>query len=413
MYFPPLTGNNWDTMSPKRFGWCAEKLDSLDRYLEQNGTKAFIYLKNGKIVLERYYGGHTAASSWYWASAGKTLTGFLTGIAVYEGKIKLNDTTSDYLGKGWTNCSIANERRITIRHQLTMTSGLDDQVPDPYCTLDTCLNCLATPGTRWAYHNGPYTLLDPVLEKATGVTMNQWCNTRLKAFTGITGSFFPNGYNNVYYSTARSMARFGLLLLNRGTWDITNVIKDTAYFRQMTNSSQNLNPAYGYLTWLNGKSTYKLPSTQFQFNGPLFPDAPSDCFAALGKDGQFINVAPSQNAVWIRMGTAPQTVLVPHLLNNEIWKRLNTLSCFGQNMVIPETSLLRIFPNPAEHELHIVCPEKETELSIYNVCGQRIFGPARYYQEDITLSISELPKGWYMAEIKGRQTSYRGTFIRE
>ncbi len=408
LYFPPVSGTSWDTLAPNRLGWCSDKIDSLDAYLAQNGTKAFIYLKDGKIVLERYFGGHSASSNWYWASAGKTLTAFLTGIAVQEGKIRLNDTTSKYLGAGWTNCSVAEEARINIRHQLTMTSGLDDQIADPYCTLDTCLNCLAAPGSRWAYHNGPYTLLDPVLEKATGVTLNQWCNTKLKVLTGMNGSFLPSGYNNVFFSTARSMARFGLLLLSRGNWDIIRVLSDTAYFRQMTNSSQSLNPAYGYLTWLNGKKSYRLPESQVLFPGPLFPDAPSDVYAALGKDGQFINVIPSQNAVWIRMGNASQNVQVPFLLNNEIWKRINALKCFGQQATQQAPSLLRMYPNPAFSQVRIESPEAETEVSIYDVSGKRVYGPKQFRQTLITLDISGLPAGCFYAELKGKQGSYRG-----
>ncbi|MEZ5069123.1 MAG: hypothetical protein R2847_11860 [Bacteroidia bacterium] len=38
-----------------------------------------------------------------------------------------------------------------------MTSGLDDGVPDNHCTYDSCLVYLADAGTRWAYHNAPYT----------------------------------------------------------------------------------------------------------------------------------------------------------------------------------------------------------------------------------------------------------------
>ena len=158
IYFPPLIGNTWDTISPQALGYCQPKIDSLYNFLEQNNSKAFILLKDGKIVLEKYFGTHTATSPWQWASAGKTITAFMTGIAQQEGFLSITDTTSSYLGQGWTNSTPQQEELITIWNQLTMTSGLDDGVPDNSCTLDTCLNYLADPGTRWAYHNGPYTL---------------------------------------------------------------------------------------------------------------------------------------------------------------------------------------------------------------------------------------------------------------
>ena len=212
LYFPPLTGTVWDTIAPQSLNYCQPKIDSLYNFLETNNTKAFILLKDGKIVLEKYFGTHTATTPWQWASAGKTITSFMTGIAQQEGHLSISDTTSNYLGQGWTICTPQQEEKITIRHQLTMTSGLKDDVPDHYCTLDTCLIYQADAGTRWAYHNGPYTLLDSVIEIATGQTLNSYTTQKLKTPTGMTGSFFPVGYNNVFFSNARSMARFGLLI---------------------------------------------------------------------------------------------------------------------------------------------------------------------------------------------------------
>ena len=139
LYFPPIGSTQWDTISPNSLGWCQNNIDSLYQFLDVNNTKAFILLKDGKIVLENYFGGFAQNDPWYWASAGKTITSFMTGIAQQEGFLNITDTTSSYLGNGWTACSSAKEEKITIRNQLTMTSGLDDGVADPYCTLDTCL----------------------------------------------------------------------------------------------------------------------------------------------------------------------------------------------------------------------------------------------------------------------------------
>ena len=177
--------------------------------LEDSNTKVFIMLKDGKIVLEKYFGTFVQDSVWYWASAGKSLTSFLVGLAQEEGFLTISDTTASYLGDGWTACTAEEEEKITIRHQLTMTSGLDDYVPEPFCTLDTCLQYKADAGTRWAYHNGPYTLLDDVMEAATGQTLNSYFNQKVRIPTGITGIFLPSGYNNVFYSKPRSMARYG------------------------------------------------------------------------------------------------------------------------------------------------------------------------------------------------------------
>ena len=177
LYFPPVSGSAWDTISPTSLGWCQDKIDSLLDYLGNKNSKAFILLKDGKIVIEHYYGTFTQDSLWYWASAGKSLTSFVVGIAKQEGLLNLSDSTSKYLGSGWTISPPAKEGQITILNQLTMTSGLDDGY-DNYCTDDTCLRYLADAGTRWAYHTAPYTLLDGVIQNATGVTINSYLQTK-------------------------------------------------------------------------------------------------------------------------------------------------------------------------------------------------------------------------------------------
>ena len=326
-YFPPNNSSEWDTLSPSNFDWCPDKIDSLYGFLDEANSKSFILLKDGKIVLEQYFDEHTDSSYWYWASAGKTLSSFLLGIAQEEGFLNINDTTSDYLGSGWTYSSPEEEEKITIWNQLTMTSGLDDGVSNPFCTDDSCLIYLAEPETRWAYHNAPYTLLRPVLENATGQGINIYANQRLLNPIGMDGIFSYVGYDNVFSSTTRSMARFGLLIQNNGEWDGTQILSDENYFSQMVNSSQALNESYGYLWWLNGKSSFMLPGTQFVFDGSLFPNAPNDVIAALGKNGQIINVVPSENMVWIRMGNATSTELVETNLNIGIWNYINDLSC--------------------------------------------------------------------------------------
>src|SRR5690606_22980472 len=93
-YFPPVFGNTWETINPEELGWCAEKIPSFYDYLDSTNTKAFIVLKDGKIVLEKYFGTFTQDSSWYWASAGKSLTALMIGIAQDENFLDINEKTS-------------------------------------------------------------------------------------------------------------------------------------------------------------------------------------------------------------------------------------------------------------------------------------------------------------------------------
>lgn len=380
LYFPPLTGNQWETLDPIALGWNVAQIDPLYDFLSQNNTKAFLVLKDGKIVLEKYLGTFQQDSLWYWASAGKTLTSVLIGIAQQEKYLRLTDATSRWLGPGWTSAPRDKENLITVRHQLTMTTGLDDGVSDSYCTEPQCLIYKADAGTRWAYHNGPYTLLDSVIQAATGQTLNQYFFAKVRNKIGMNGAFLKLGYNNVYFSTARSMARFGLLILNKGAWHQTPVLSDSAYFREMINTSQNLNLSYGYLWWLNGKASFMLPQTQLVFPGALNKDAPRDMFAALGKNGQLLNVVPSMNLVVVRMGDAPDNSLVPTILNNQIWQRLNLViasptSVDAAGAMPMAFGLAQNFPNPFNPSTVIsfqLPVSSHVALKVYDVNGREV-----------------------------------------
>ena len=297
LYFPPLTGTTWETKSIASLGWKQSAVQPLLDYLQLKNTKSFIILVNGRIVVENYFNGHDANAFWYWASAGKTLTSTVTGIAQQENLIDINAKVSQYIGTGWTSLPLAKENLITNKHLLNMTSGLDDSADD---VTPANLTYKADAGTRWDYHN-EYVKLQDVVAQASGQTWNTYFNTRLKDKIGMEGTWFQLGNNSVYGSNSRSMARFGLLILNKGKWE-NNVVLNENYFTQATTTSQNINLSYGYLWWLNGKSSYHLPQSQLQFNGRLIPTAPADMFMALGKNDQKIYIIPSKKMVVIRMG---------------------------------------------------------------------------------------------------------------
>lgn len=387
LYFPPNTSDDWDTIAPATLGWCDRKVDSLYSFLESTNTKAFLLLKDGKIVLEQYFNGHSASDNWYWASAGKTLTAFMVGIAQQENYLNISDTTATYLGQGWTSCTPTQEAKITIRHQLTMTSGLNDGVPNTDCTQDTCLQYLSDAGTRWAYHNAPYTLLDGVIENATGQSLNLYTTQKVKNITGMNGAYIQQGDNNVFFSTPRSMARFGLLMLNEGNWNGNQILGDTTYFNEMTQTSQPLNESYGYLWWLNSGNTYMIPQTQLVFPGRLFPNAPSDMYSALGKNGQFINIVPSQNLVWIRMGNAPDNSLISYTLNEDIWNYINDLDCASslqeQRKAVNQFTA---YPNPVKDFLWLKTDENSAAFTyqLYDNGGR--FLKSGQFQDKMNLS---------------------------
>lgn len=325
MYFPPSDGTTtWETKSISALGWNQSAVQPLLDYLELKHSKSFIILVNGRIVMENYFNGHTATSPWYWASAGKTLTSTVTGIAQQEGLLNINNKVSDYLGNNWTSAPLAKENLITCKNLLSMNSGLNDALGDDVSPAN--LQYVADAGTRWAYHN-VYVKLQDVVAAASGQTWTYYFNTKLRDKLGMTGGAWVNSGDglSVYWSTTRNMARFGLMALNKGKWNTTQVVNE-AFFNAATSTSQNINLSYGYLWWLNGKASYHLPQSQLQFNGSIIPTAPNDMFMALGKNDQKIYVIPSKKMVVIRMGEAADNVnLALSDFDETLWGKISAL----------------------------------------------------------------------------------------
>ena len=324
-YFPPLNSETWETVSPSDLGWNQSQLQPLLDYLALKNTKGFIILHNGKIVVESYMNGHSSTSPWYWASAGKTLTTAVSGIAQDEGLININSKVSDYLGTGWTSAPLAKENLITCKNLLSMNSGLDDTLGDDVSPAN--LQYVADAGTRWAYHN-VYVKMQDVVAQTSNQTWSTYFNTKLRDRIGMSGSWIPVGDLSVYWSNTRSMARFGLMIYAKGKWENTQIVPE-AFLNEATNTSQSINLAYGYLWWLNGKSTFHLPQTQFEFSGSLIPNAPNDMYAALGKNDQKIYVVPSKKLVVIRMGEVANPENPTFGLSgfdDELWQKINALT---------------------------------------------------------------------------------------
>ncbi len=422
IYFPPISGDVWETMTPTELDWDESNIPALYNFLNENNTKAFILLKDGKIVLEKYFDSFAQGNNWYWASAGKTLTAALVGIAQEEGLLSIEDKSSKYLGEGWTSSTAEKEHLITIRHQLTMTSGLDDTVEDLYCTDKECLLYMADAGTRWSYHNAPYTLLDKVVESASGRTYNDYFAEKIKNKIGMMGLWIKAGYNNIYWSNPRSMARYGILIQNNGNWDGVEIISDENYFDNMVKTSQHLNKSYGYLWWLNGKESFMLPQLQYVFQAKLFPDAPYDVIAAMGANGQLLNICYSKGLVFVRMGEKPTTENdIGPIFNNDIWKYLNKIMQSSNSVKSrSQNNELIIHPNPASDyiEINSLSIKKGLEgvlkeFKIYNTLGIEVGqsslidiqnsnidnGSQAGMPNLLRVDISHLPVGMYFVKI--------------
>lgn len=328
IYFPPADTSDWERVTPEQLEWDVSKINDLNNYLKSKKTKGFMVLKNGRVVIEEYYNGHNQNAQWTWFSAAKSLTATFVGVAQDEGILNINNKTSDYLGANWSQLTTEQQDLITVKQHLSMSTGLTPHVGDfiPWiCTLPICLEYTADAGTRWAYHQGAFMLLQEMITKNAGMSFQAYCKTKVTDKIGMTGNWTNQLGLNIYNSNTQSMARFGLLMQNKGVWEGTIVLSES-YFNTMTNTSQDINKAYGYCWWLNGKESYLGTGSQEVFTGSLIPNAPDDMIAALGANDQKIYVIPSQGLVIVRCGeTAGATQLGLSSFDNELWGYINAV----------------------------------------------------------------------------------------
>jgi CubicO group peptidase (beta-lactamase class C family) len=204
---------------------------------------------------------------------------------------------------------------------MQMASGLNDS-----------LQFVVPPGTRFYYNNPAYYQLFKVVVRASGQDINTATRSRLLTPIGSTCSWRLNidtgeiGY--ILSCNTRDMARFGLLMLNKGRWNGARVVSDSTWVDQMWRPGATDNPAYGMLWWLNGSSSYRIPGPYLlpTLQGMLVPSGPRDLVAALGKGDKKIYVVPSLELVVVRhgeeadvAGTNPAAVSA---FDEQFWQRL-------------------------------------------------------------------------------------------
>lgn len=316
-YFPPAAGD-WEVTTAAAAGWDAPALDRALAFAGSRASTGVVILHRGRLLAERYWHGADAGRGRDVASVQKSVLSLLAGVVARDGRLGLDDRVSRWLGRGWSAADPLREARVTVRHLLTMTSGLDDQ-----------LAVVAPPGTRWYYNTVAYGRLAGVLEAAAGEPVPQLARRLLFAPVGIGSDDWvprprPDGTAPLgLVLTPRDLARFGLLTLAGGRWDRRPVV-DRRHVAAATSTSQPLNLSYGLLWWLNGRASHLVPGSDPQVvEGPLVPNAPADLVAALGKDDQKVYVVPSLDLVVVRQGRrAGPPRLAPSGFDNQWWALL-------------------------------------------------------------------------------------------
>ncbi|HEV7762127.1 MAG TPA: serine hydrolase [Acidimicrobiales bacterium] len=286
--YVPGPGDDWATVDPADAGWDPAGLDAVVDFVAGRSSTSLLVVSGGRIVVERYWGTGAADVARDIASCQKSVVSTLCGVARDQGLLDLDEPVSTYLPAGWSRAERGDEAAITVRHLLSMTSGLDPRT----------LTKVAGPGRRWAYNTAAYQKLRPALEAVTGDGIEALTRRWLWDPLGVSerslwspraGRGHPGRPAWALSMTARDMARFGLLVQRSGDWGGDEVVP-ADWFAEALRPSQDRNPLYGYLWWLLGRQSGD--------------DVPDDLVAALGARDQKVYACPSLDLVVVRQGPA-------------------------------------------------------------------------------------------------------------
>jgi CubicO group peptidase (beta-lactamase class C family) len=280
----------------------------LDDVLRGTDTRAFVVVHAGRVVYERYDGGSGPKTLETSFSVAKSFVAALVGIAIDEGRIgSVDDPVTRYVPE----LAARDQRftRITLRHLLTMSSGLryeESTFPSPrgddtttYYGVDLRTDALErteiqqAPGQKWHYNNYNPLLLGLVLERATGMSVSGFMASRLWQPLGASSDASwsldskRSGFEKMesgLNATALDYARFGLLFLHGGQWNGRRIVS-REWVRDATRvqTATDFPNRYGYFWWVDGKRP--------------------DRFYAFGNYGQYIYVDPRADVVVVRLGS--------------------------------------------------------------------------------------------------------------
>lgn len=282
----------------------------LDDFLSRTYTNAFIVVKNGHIVTERYRNGGDASSRYAVFSIAKSLVSMLVGIAIDRGEIaSINDPVTRYapefIGTAYEG--------VTLRDALQMRSGVDfNEDGAPFFNfLETviagnqqrCADFIKSaprkhaPGTTFNYSSPETCVVARVLEKATGRRLSKYMEQHIWQTAGMehpgywvldgqpgTGTAIANGG---FSASARDLARVGQLMLNGGVAGKRRILSADWVARSTATDGEAgkvRREGYGYQWWTLGE-----------------PEA----FAGVGLHGQYLYVVPSQELVIVKFSYWP------------------------------------------------------------------------------------------------------------
>ena len=306
----PTGTGEFQRVAPAAVGLDGVKLSKTLNFFTSRGSASVRVYRHGCLAATSSldpFTQSTPANVW---STTKGITSLLTGLAVTDGKLALDDPIGKYLPQ-----ADAAHGKITVRQLLTQTSGLrfawlSDATSRDQVKYTLSLPFVHAPGTYFEYAQTTVTLLGAVVQAAVGEDLARFADRRLFTPLGITHSSWswPRDRAGHVQGWAflnlapKAMGRVGQLLLQRGAWNGQQLI--AADYIQQLQAPSATNPGYGFLAWTNGGGsmiTATMPSRRF-INEPFLPTAPADTYAFVGFLGQLIIVVPSLDMVIVRTG---------------------------------------------------------------------------------------------------------------
>jgi CubicO group peptidase (beta-lactamase class C family) len=293
----PLCGDDWPVSSPSREGLRAAKLAGLDAHIQAHlpHVRSVLMARHGSLVFEKYYGDASRDGLQNVQSMTKSVSSALVGIALKKGIItSLDARIAGYFPEYKDAIADQRMREVTIRHVLTMASGIDEvplsfdkALADPIADI-LRQRLLYDPGQGFKYSSAAAHLLGEVLRKATGGPVLAFAETEL---------FRPLGMGHVVWYAdktglqsgglsglfrARDILKLGELYLRRGRFRGIELISP-AYIAEsvkVQNRGDFYGEAarYGYMWWIASI-------------------AGREAFYARGYGGQYLAVIPKADLV--------------------------------------------------------------------------------------------------------------------
>jgi len=240
----------WKSCSPEAVGLDSRKLSRAVEYAatREFNTEGVVVIREGYIVAEAYFGGFRRDSEHVSHSMAKSFTSALIGIAIEQGLITgIDEKLSRYYG-GWRGKDDLRSR-ITIRHAMTLTTGLkwheewtkwDPSTNDAlkmggsghFIRYMSARPGLHEPGQRFVYSTGDPMLLSLVIQKATGMTAFDYAKQHIFEplnFGRVRWDQDQDGYTSTawgLWATVRDFAKFGYLYLNKGRWEDRQLVPE-------------------------------------------------------------------------------------------------------------------------------------------------------------------------------------------